>query len=61
MPRHEVKEADFFRDAQSKLEEPVDVLSRNDTERFRPWQEQGAASHWGIMRTVLPDSVWENW
>jgi hypothetical protein len=27
-------------------------------ERFH---EEGAVSHWRIMRTVLPDGVWEMW
>jgi len=24
-------------------------------------QRRGAAGHWGVMRGVLPDVVWENW
>ncbi len=37
------------------------ILSRNDTERFRGWQQQSALGHWAVMRTVIPPLVWENW
>jgi hypothetical protein len=36
-------------------------LSSNDTERFRGWQEKSAMGHWAVMRTVLPEKIWEDW
>jgi hypothetical protein len=55
LPEHEVEER-FVR-----AEEGDTVLSRNDTERFRGWQQQGALGHWAVMRTVLPREIWEDW
>ena len=37
------------------------LLYRNKTERFKGWQETSSSGHWAVMRTVLPDGVWENW
>ncbi|KAL2062809.1 hypothetical protein VTL71DRAFT_5881 [Oculimacula yallundae] len=37
------------------------VLRRNDTQRFKAWQEESAKGHWAVMRTVIPEGVWENW
>jgi len=56
MPEHEVDEAIFI-----EVESDGGVLSRNDTERFKNWQQASALGHWAVMRTVLPDIVWENW
>ncbi|KAK2624723.1 hypothetical protein QTJ16_005916 [Diplocarpon rosae] len=56
LPKHEV---DY-----SAFEERVEdggILRRNDTERFRTWQQQSALNHWAVMRTVIPPPVWENW
>jgi len=54
-PRHEVFEEDF------KAEEVVETLRRNNTEVLEKFHETSAVGHWEIMRTVLPDIVWENW
>jgi hypothetical protein len=37
------------------------ILRRNDTERFKAWQDHTALGHWAVMRTVLPEAVWQNW
>jgi hypothetical protein len=56
LPTHEVDQSVF------KLEESDGgILSRNDTERFRGWQEKSAMGHWVVMRTVIPEKIWENW
>ncbi|KAL2197934.1 S-adenosyl-L-methionine-dependent methyltransferase [Corynascus similis CBS 632.67] len=57
LPRHEVREADFL----VNEEEAGGVLMRNETERLEKWHEVSAAGHWAVMRTVLPDAVWEAW
>ncbi|KAF2265115.1 S-adenosyl-L-methionine-dependent methyltransferase [Lojkania enalia] len=37
------------------------VMKRGDVGELEKWHNQGAVSHWKIMRTVLPDAVWEMW
>jgi hypothetical protein len=37
------------------------VMKRADVGELEKWHNQGAVSHWKIMRTVLPDGVWEMW
>lgn len=54
-PRHEVFESDF------KAEGEVQTLRKNDTSALEKFHETSALGHWEIMRTVLPDLVWENW
>lgn len=54
-PRHEVFDSDF------KAEGAVQTLRKNDTSELEKFHEKSALGHWEIMRTVLPDHVWENW
>ncbi|SPQ26907.1 ce2e7864-7893-423b-a040-75ada4e8e314 [Thermothielavioides terrestris] len=56
LPRHEVNEGDFVQG-----EEGDGILRRNETERLVKWHEASALGHWTVMRTVLPDAVWEAW
>ncbi|TVY46767.1 Polyamine aminopropyltransferase [Lachnellula occidentalis] len=56
MPQHEVDERVF-----AEVKADGGILSRNDTERFKNWQQKSALGHWAVMRTVLPDMVWDNW
>ncbi|KAH7112899.1 S-adenosyl-L-methionine-dependent methyltransferase [Dendryphion nanum] len=37
------------------------VMKRKDVGELEKWHREGAVSHWKIMRTVLPDGVWELW
>lgn len=37
------------------------VMGRADVGALERYHAQGAVSHWGIMRTVLPRRVWEMW
>ena len=39
----------------------VQVLKRGQTGQLERWHRRNAVGHWGIMRGVLPDTVWENW
>lgn len=54
-PRHEVRDEDFLATG------AVETLRRNDTKALESYHEKSALGHWEVMRTVLPDSVWENW
>lgn len=57
LPQHEVKDADFLVTG----EEAKGVLRKNETESLAKWHEVSAAGHWTVMRTVLPEAVWEAW
>ncbi|KAF2646300.1 hypothetical protein P280DRAFT_464547 [Massarina eburnea CBS 473.64] len=37
------------------------IMGRNDVGELEKWHEQSAVNHWKVMRTVLPESVWEMW
>ncbi|KAJ6437794.1 hypothetical protein O9K51_09622 [Purpureocillium lavendulum] len=37
------------------------VLSRNDTSAVVKWHQTSALGHWAIMRSALPDMIWEQW
>lgn len=56
LPKHEVQNEVF-----EVQEGDGGILYKNDTERFRPWQEKSALGHWAVMRTVLPKEIWEDW
>ena len=37
------------------------VMGNADVGELEKFHEDGAVSHWKIMRTVLPEGVWEMW
>ncbi|EXJ80446.1 hypothetical protein A1O1_08591 [Capronia coronata CBS 617.96] len=53
LPRHEIPLGAF--------EKSGDVLRSGKTKQLEKWQAQSALGHWRVMRTVLPDVIWENW
>lgn len=55
VPKHEVREEDFL------VGREEGVLLRNDTVKLEKWHQTSALGHWAVMRTVLPDAVWNNW
>lgn len=58
LPEHEI-EAEYF-DC-SKHSGKLDTLRRGQTQRLAALQQGSALNHWHIMRTVIPDLVWESW
>lgn len=58
LPQYEIDAAVF-----EKGGEPGDleILKRGRTKKIQTFHKDSAVGHWGIMRTVLPDSLWENW
>ena len=56
VPRHEIDPAVF-----ATGEGAGELLFKNATDRFLPWQQESALGHWGVMRTVLPPEIWEAW
>lgn len=56
VPQYEVNDSVF-----NEQESDGDLLRKNNTERFRIWQQRSATGHWYLMRTVLPSMIWEMW
>ncbi|KAH0538181.1 hypothetical protein FGG08_005197 [Glutinoglossum americanum] len=58
-PKYEVDQELFHIEDE---EEQIGVLRTGKTmQMLERWQEHGALGHWAIMRTVIPDQVWEKW
>lgn len=58
-PRHEIDGARF--DSSTNDKERMKILTRGHTKEIEKYQKEGAVDHWRLMRTVLPDAIWENW
>ncbi|KAM0562813.1 hypothetical protein ACHAPJ_001653 [Fusarium lateritium] len=54
-PKYEVKESEFLES------DATNVLYKNHTSEVTKWHQESASGHWKIMRSVLPDKVWEQW
>jgi hypothetical protein len=37
------------------------VLDESNIGELDTWQKISAVGHWGVIRTVVPDKVWENY
>jgi hypothetical protein len=37
------------------------VLDESNIGELDVWQKLSAVGHWGVIRTVVPDKVWENY
>ena len=57
MPQHEVDKRFYDR----ILGENGSVIRRGQTKELESSQIRSAIGHWYVMRSVLPDVVWENW
>ncbi|KIX93682.1 uncharacterized protein Z520_10588 [Fonsecaea multimorphosa CBS 102226] len=53
IPKHEIDPSEFDTEGA--------VLRSGQTKELEKWQAQSALGHWTVMRTVLPDVIWENW
>lgn len=58
LPQHEIDAAVFAKGGEP---EGLEILKRGSTKKIQAFHKDSAVGHWGIMRTVLPDSLWENW
>ncbi|KAF2114146.1 S-adenosyl-L-methionine-dependent methyltransferase [Lophiotrema nucula] len=56
-PKDELEVGYEFR----SVESGGSVMKMSGVGELEKWHKQGAVSHWRIMRTVLPDGVWEMW
>ncbi|KAI9676115.1 MAG: hypothetical protein M1817_000860 [Caeruleum heppii] len=54
LPRYEVESQQLETTRERFAKESV-------SPNLEKWQRQSAVGHWSIMRTVMPDAVWENW
>ncbi|OAP56810.1 hypothetical protein AYL99_08922 [Fonsecaea erecta] len=53
IPKHEIDPSEFDTEG--------GVLKSGQTKELEKWQAESALGHWVVMRTVLPDVIWENW
>ena len=58
LPTHEIDPSYFER---RKGDEEASILKKGHTGVLETYQQRSAVGHWRIMRTVLPDVVWESW
>ena len=58
LPKHEIEESYFDR---VSLAKETTMVRRGQMKLLEAYQRGSALGHWRIMRTVLPDFVWENW
>ncbi|KAL9038387.1 MAG: hypothetical protein Q9180_003171 [Flavoplaca navasiana] len=58
LPRYEVDAATFLDSGKGTGEQ---LVRKNNTYLVRESQLNGAKGHWDVMRSVVPDAVWENW
>ena len=54
-PKHEVLPVAF------EQEGDILTMTGSSLRRFKKAQITSAIAHWRVMRTVLPDAIWENW
>ena len=58
LPQHEIA-PDFFN---NRLQKGYNkILTKKRVQILDQYQRDSAVGHWRIMRTVLPDVIWENW
>lgn len=55
LPRHEVNPTSFVN------QYGKDIVRENNTQELAKAQIESALGHWKVMRSVIPDAVWENW
>lgn len=53
LPKHEIPASAF--------DDQAPVLRSGKTAHLEKWHAKSALGHWHVMRTVLPDAIWENW
>ena len=58
LPTHEIDDNYF---EQGTGDGKTALLRRGQTQVLEKYQRESAVGHWRIMRTVLPDTIWENW
>ncbi|KAI1118421.1 spermine/spermidine synthase [Nemania sp. NC0429] len=55
VPQHEVSLSAF------STRDEVGILRANETDKLAMWHTQSAIRHWEVMRTVIPNEIWNQW
>ncbi|KAI1342987.1 S-adenosyl-L-methionine-dependent methyltransferase [Xylariaceae sp. FL0016] len=55
VPKYEVQDSVF------SSKDEVGILRSNETEKLAQWHDKSALGHWAVMRTVLPNEIWQRW
>ena len=61
LPPDEGLEITFPRYAGEGKWRKVDILTVKTEDLVTRYHPESAVKHWWIMRTVMPDGIWENW
>jgi hypothetical protein len=61
LPPDENWEIKFPRRAGEGKWRDVDILKVGKEDMVTKFHHESAIKHWWIMRTVMPDGIWENW
>jgi hypothetical protein len=61
LPPDETLEIKFPRYAGEGKWRDVDILKVGSEDLVTQYHPESAIKHWWIMRTVMPDGIWENW
>lgn len=54
-PKNEILQADIL------AGDDALILTKRNTKKLTKWHKQSAVGHWGVMRTVVPANIWEQW
>lgn len=57
LPRYEISLEQYWGD--NGAEGPI--LAQKNISVLDAWQRVSAVGHWGVIRTVVPNAVWENY
>ncbi len=56
-PRFEIDLQRYWADLKTR---PT-ILQEDNIGELVEWQKKSALGHWAVIRTVVPDAVWENY
>jgi len=57
-PRYEIDLEQYWADI---ADHSYVILTESNIDTLTAWQEASAVGHWGVIRTVVPARVWENY
>lgn len=57
-PRYEINLEKYWADI---ADDSYEILTESNIGKLNAWQKISAVGHWGVIRTVVPDVVWENY
>jgi hypothetical protein len=61
LPPDEGLEVSFPRHNEDGKWRDIEVLTTKNEDIVTKYHPDSAVKHWWIMRTVMPDGIWENW